>query len=171
MMRYNRIKEFDTTNGVGIRVSLWTQGCSKRCLNCFNKETWDFNNGHEMTVETINHIIDLLSDRHLIKRDFSVLGGEPLEKVNIPLLTELLQRIKNQLPDVNVWIWTSKQFNEIKNLELLKYIDVLIDGEFKTELYSPKLRFRGSSNQSIIDVKESLKQNKKILAKQYYESE
>lgn len=162
-MRYNKIKEFDTTNGVGIRVTLWTQGCSKRCPNCFNKETWNFNSGYEMTEETINHIISLLSNRELVKRDFSVLGGEPLESVNIPLLTLMLQRIKTQLPDVKIWIWTSRHFEEVKNLDLIKYVDVLIDGEFIQDLYSPRLNFRGSSNQRIIDVQMSLAKNEIIL--------
>lgn len=155
-MRYNQIKEYDVANGEGVRVSLWTQGCSTRCPNCFNKNTWDFNCGHEFTKETISYIKTLLANRTYTKRDFSVLGGEPLERVNLPMLTQLLKEIKEDLPDVNIWLWTSKSFEDVKELELMQFIDVLVDGKFEQELYSPLLRFRGSSNQRVIDIKKSL---------------
>ena len=162
-MRYNQIKEYDTVNGIGIRVSLWTQGCSTRCENCFNKETWDFTCGQEFTEETIQYIKELLKDGKFVKRDFSVLGGEPLELVNIPMLSKLLKEIKQDLPHVSIWVWTSKLFEDVKHLELFQFVDVLIDGKFEQDLYSPKLKFRGSSNQRIIRVQESLTKGEIVL--------
>jgi len=162
-MRYNRIKEFDTTNGTGIRVSLWVQGCSKRCPHCFNKETWDFKLGKPFTEDTIDYIIALLKDNNFVKRDLSILGGEPLELVNIPLLTKLVKRVKTELPTVKIWLWSNKQAEEVKLLELSQYLDVLVDGEFVQELYNPKLNYRGSSNQRIIDIQQSLAKGEVVL--------
>jgi len=162
-MRYNQIKEYDVANGEGVRISLWTQGCSTRCPNCFNKDTWDFNCGHEFTKETIEHVKSLLKDRTFVKRDLSILGGEPLEVVNIPMLTMLLREVKKEIADVSVWLWTSKSFEDVREMEMFKYIDVLIDGKFEQELYSPRLNFRGSSNQRIIKIQESLQENKIVL--------
>ena len=162
-MRYNRIKEFDTTNGTGIRISLWVQGCSRRCPYCFNKETWDFNSGKTFTQDTVDYIVNLLKDDSFIKRDLSILGGEPLELINIVPLTNLLKKVKSELPSVEIWLWTNKLYEEVQSLELCQYLDVLIDGAFEQELYNPKLNFRGSSNQRIIDVQESLKQKETIL--------
>lgn len=162
-MRYNQIKEYDTANGEGVRVTLWTQGCSVRCKNCFNKETWDFACGQEFTEETIQYIKKLLKDDKFVKRGFSILGGEPLELVNIPMLTKLLKEIKQDIPDVNIWMWTSKQFESVRELELIQFIDVLVDGKFEQDLYSPMLRFRGSSNQRVIDIKQSLEKGEIVL--------
>jgi len=162
-MRYNRIKEFDTTNGTGIRISLWVQGCSRRCPYCFNKETWDFNSGKAFTQDTVDYIVNLLKDDSFIKRDLSILGGEPLELINIVPLTNLLKKVKSEFPSVEIWLWTNKLYEEVQSLELCQYLDVLIDGAFEQELYNPKLNFRGSSNQRIIDVQESLKQKETIL--------
>lgn len=164
-MRYNRIKELDISNGTGVRVSLWVQGCSKRCPQCFNKETWDFNGGLPFTEDTINYILNLLKDKSFVKRDLSILGGEPLEPINIPLLTKLLKSVKKELPDVQIWLWSNKKYEEIITLELINYLDVLVDGEFVQELYSPKLNFRGSSNQRIIKVQESLTKGEVVLHK------
>lgn len=162
-MRYNRIKEFDTTNGTGIRISLWVQGCSRRCPHCFNKETWDFNSGKTFTQDTVDYIVNLLKDDSFIKRDLSILGGEPLELINIVPLTNLLKKVKSEFPSVEIWLWTNKLYEEVQSLELCQYLDVLIDGAFEQELYNPKLNFRGSSNQRIIDVQESLAKGEVVI--------
>ena len=162
-MRYSQIKPYDTTNGEGVRVSLWTQGCSVRCPHCFNEITWDFKGGIEFTEETANQIKDLLRDRQFVKRDFSVLGGEPLEKVNIKPLTKLLMEIKEEFPDVSIWIWTSHLFEEVCELDLMNYVDVMVDGRFEIVKRDKRLKWRGSSNQRVIDVPASLKKEKIVL--------
>lgn len=154
-MKYAEIKEFDVANGPGIRVSLWTQGCSHRCPNCFNKETWDFCKGKEFTYEQIEEIKNLLKSSP-IKKDFSILGGDPLEKPNLPMLEILLEELKTEFPTLNIWLWTGYTWDEIKHLDLMKYIDVVVDGKFIEELKDLRLKFRGSSNQRIIDVQKSL---------------
>ena len=161
-MRYNVIRKMDISNGPGERVSIFMQGCQFHCKNCFNPETWDFKGGQEFTDDTINKVLDL-SDKDEIK-GLSILGGEPMNPVNIEGTTKLAKAFKEKYPNKNIWMWTGYNFEkDLKDKEVLKYIDVLVDGTYKDELHSPILKWKGSSNQRVIDLKKSLKENKTVI--------
>lgn len=166
-MRYSAIKTCDIHNGDGLRVSLWTQGCNGYCgLKCHNQEAWDKTKGKEFTEEEYNMIVtELLKGQNL-----SIIGGEPLEEYNLKDLILFLKQIKKDIPSLNIWLWTHFKWEEIKDLELLQYLNIIIDGMYIDKLncdyrktYIESDKWRGSSNQRIIDVQESLKQNKIIL--------
>ena len=163
-MRYNKIRKMDISNGPGIRVSIFMQGCTFHCKNCFNSETWDFNKGIEFTDETINTVLELCSNSHVT--GLSILGGEPLHEKNILGTTKLSKLFKEKYPDKSLWIWTGNLFEDIKEKEVLNYIDVLVDGRYEDELHDFRLKWCGSSNQRVIDVKKSLKRNKVVLYKE-----
>lgn len=156
-MKYAQIREMDVTNGSGIGVALFTQGCPYHCKNCFNPETWDFDKGIDWTEETENNIIELLKPEYITR--LSILGGEPLIERNIAPLTALLKRVKSIYPDKQVWLYTGGNFEVLEGLyeEIFQYIDILIDGRYIDDLRDYKLKWRGSSNQRIIDIQESLK--------------
>lgn len=157
-MRYNKIRKMDISNGPGIRVSIFMQGCTFNCKNCFNKETHDFNGGKEFTDETIDKVIELSKPDYIV--GLSILGGEPLHPKNIEGTTKLAKKFKSVYPDKNIWVWSGFLFDKnIINFEILNYIDVLVDGVYKDELHDFTLKYRGSSNQRVIDVKKSLKTN------------
>ena len=161
-MNYNLIRKMDISNGPGVRVSVFMQGCSFHCPNCFNKETWDFEGGKEFTQDTIDEVINLCKQGHV--KGLSILGGEPMHPKNIEATTKLAKEFKEKCPDKNVWVWSGFKFDEeLKDKEALKYIDVLVDGQYKDELFNPTLKWRGSSNQRVIDVQKSLKENKTVL--------
>ena len=134
------------------------QGCSFHCKNCFNQETWDFEGGQEFTDDTINKVLDLSNTPEI--KGLSILGGEPMHPTNIEGTTKLAKAFKEKYPEKNIWAWTGFKYEEIKNNDVFNYIDVLVDGQYKDELHSPTLKWRGSSNQRVIDIKESKKQNK-----------
>jgi anaerobic ribonucleoside-triphosphate reductase activating protein len=158
-MRYNKIRKMDISNGPGIRVSIFMQGCTFHCKNCFNKETWDFKSGKEFTDDTINRIIELCNNKNI--QGLSILGGEPLHPWNIKGTTKLAKTFKEKYPDKNLWIWSGFLFEQLKDKDIFKYVDVLVDGQYKDELHNPTLKYCGSSNQRVIDIKETLK-NKEI---------
>ena len=162
-MKYAQIRQMDISNGLGIGVSLYTQGCPYHCKNCFNPETWDFEAGQEWSQEQEDLVIKLLEPQY-IKR-LTILGGEPLVERNIKPLERLLQRVRLTYPDKVIWLYTGGLFeNEsAKHPEIFKYIDVLVDGRFVDELKDLTLAFKGSSNQRIIDVQKSLIYKKVIL--------
>ena len=161
-MNYADIKEVDIQDGEGVRVSLYVSGCHFHCKGCHNKEAWDFNYGKKFTDETIDRIINLLDKDYIT--GLSLLGGEPLEPVNQQGLVELTNRVKEKFPNKTIWSWTGFLFDrDLKDKEVMKYIDVLVDGQYKDELHDFRLKYRGSSNQRVINVKESLKQKKTIL--------
>ena len=163
-MRYNKIRKMDISNGPGVRVSIFMQGCPFHCKDCFNPETHDFRGGKEFNKETIERVLELCEKDYI--KGLSILGGEPMHPKNIDGTKELAKEFKNKYPDKTIWIWTGFLFEDLKDAEALNYIDFLVDGQFKDELYDPTLEFRGSSNQRIIDVKKSLKKDKVILRKE-----
>jgi anaerobic ribonucleoside-triphosphate reductase activating protein len=162
-MRYNLIRKMDIADGPGVRVSIFMQGCSFHCKNCFNTETWDFNGGKEFTKDTIKEVLDLCGQGHI--KGLSILGGEPLHPNNIEGTTMLAKAFKEKYPEKNLWVWSGFRFDEdLQGKEVLNYIDVLVDGQYKDELHDFTLKWRGSSNQRVIDVQKSLKENKIVKA-------
>ena len=161
-MRYHKIRKMDISDGPGVRVSIFMQGCTFNCKNCFNPETHDFCGGKEFTDETINRVLELCEKDHIV--GLSILGGEPMHPKNIEGTTKLAKAFKEKFPNKTIWSWTGFLFDrDLKDKEVMKYIDVLVDGQYKDELHDFRLKYRGSSNQRVIDVKESLKQNKTVL--------
>ena len=161
-MRYNKIRKMDISNGPGVRVSIFMQGCTFNCKNCFNPETHDFKGGREFGDDTIEKVLDLCSLDHIV--GLSILGGEPMHPKNIEGTTKLAKTFKERYPDKTIWVWSGFLFDrDLKDKEVLKYIDVLVDGQFKDELHNPKLKYCGSSNQRVIDVKKSLLKDEIIL--------
>ena len=160
-MRYNLIRKMDISNGPGVRVSIFMQGCAFHCKNCFNPETWDFNGGKEFNEKTIEEVLDLCKESHI--KGLSILGGEPMHPNNIEGTTKLAKAFKEKYPEKTLWVWSGFLFDkDLKDKEVLKYVDVLVDGQYVDELHDFTLNWRGSSNQRVIDVKKSLKENKVI---------
>ena len=161
-MRYNKIRKMDISNGPGVRVSIFMQGCAFNCKNCFNPETHDFNGGKEFTENTINRVLELCDNENV--EGLSILGGEPMHPKNIEATTKLSKAFKEKFPNKNIWAWSGFSFDkDLKDKEVLNYIDVLVDGQYTDELKNPSLKWKGSSNQRVIDVQKSLKENKIIL--------
>lgn len=162
-MRYAKIRKLDVTNGPGIRTTLFVSGCTHNCEGCFNKEQQDFNYGNEFTKETENEFIEYTKSRQI--KGVNILGGEPMQQTKDDSLLNLLKRIKIET-NKPIWLWSGYKFEEIiiepKMLELLKQVDVLIDGKFEIEKRDLMLKYRGSENQRVIDVKKSLEQDRVI---------
>ncbi len=163
-MNYANIKKHDVANGTGVRVSLFVSGCTHRCKGCFNAEAWDFSYGKPYTAETEEEILAALGKSYIA--GLSLLGGEPFEPCNQRALLPLLRRSRERFPQKDVWCYSGytldtdlaaggRAYCEATD-EMLSLIDVLVDGEFVEEKKDLKLRFRGSSNQRIIDVKRTL---------------
>ena len=161
-MKYNVIRKMDISNGPGIRVSIFMQGCEFHCKNCFNSETWDFNGGKEFNDDTIEEVLDLCKQSHV--KGLSILGGEPLHPKNIEGTTKLAKSFKEEFPEKTLWVWSGFKFDEVlKNKEIMKYVDVLVDGQYIDEQHNPTLKWKGSANQRVIDVQKSLKENDIVL--------
>lgn len=170
-MNYAEIKTCDIANGPGVRVTLFVSGCTHRCQNCFNEETWDFHYGKPFTAETENMLLSALRPAYI--KGLTLLGGEPLEYSNQQGLLPFVRRLKKELPEKDIWCYTGYTFETDvlgrmcvegkETKELLSYFDVLVDGEFVQELKNLGLRFRGSSNQRIIRVQESLREGRTVL--------
>ena len=160
-MRYNKIRKMDISNGPEVRVSIFLQGCAFHCEECFNPETWDFDGGREFTDKTIEKVLELCKPDYI--KGLTILGGEPMHPRNIDGTIKLAKAFKEMYPNKNLWCWTGYTFETIINKEILEYADVLVDGQFKIKLFDPRLKWRGSSNQRVIDVKKSLKENKVVL--------
>ena len=148
-MKYNVIRKMDISNGPGVRVSIFMQGCEFHCKNCFNPETWNFEAGKDFDEHTIDETLELCSESHI--KGLSILGGEPMHPKNIEATTKLAKAFKEKYPN-----------KDLKDKEVMKYVDVLVDGRYVDELHNPKLKWRGSENQRVIDVQQSLKENKVI---------
>lgn len=170
-MYYSEVKECDIANGPGVRVTLFVSGCTHHCKGCFNEMTWDFQYGREFTEEDIDKLIKLLEPSYVA--GLTLLGGEPMEYRNQQGLLLLLRKVKEAYPDKTIWCYTGYLYEKdiLENFcgkweetrEMLSYLDVIVDGEFVEELKDISLRFRGSSNQRIIDVKKSRETGKVVL--------
>ena len=161
-MKYNKIRKMDISDGPGVRVSIFMQGCTFNCKNCFNKETHDFNQGKEFDENTINRVLELCENENI--EGLSILGGEPMHPKNIDGTTKLAKAFKQKFPDKNLWMWSGFLFDkDLKYKDVMKYVDVLVDGQYVDELHNPTLKWRGSSNQRVIDVQESMRQNRNVL--------
>lgn len=148
MGRYASIRKMDISNGAGVGVAYFCQGCPPpHCQGCFNPETWNFDGGKEFTDETINTIINLANKEYISR--LSILGGECLCEENINDSTKLATKFKEIYPDKKIWLWTRYLFEDIKYKDILNYIDYLVDGKYIAELRDYKLKYRGSSNQQI----------------------
>lgn len=162
-MRFNKIRKMDISNGPGVRVSVFTQGCDFHCENCFNPETHDFKGGKEFTENVLEQVLDLC-DKDFIE-GLSILGGDPLHPKNREGTTLLVKKFKERFPKKSVWVWTGFLFEQLKNEEIMNYIDVLVDGQYVDKLHDPTLRFCGSSNQRVIDIPNTLKKKEIVLSK------
>ena len=160
-MKYLKISNFDTANGLGIGNVLWVSGCSHHCPQCHNPQTWDKNAGEEFTEEVLDNLLDELK-RPFIKR-LTLSGGDPLFLGNRDEITNVVRKVKKNFPNIKIWCYTGYLWEEVKDLPCMDFIDVLVDGEFKVELRDITLPFCGSSNQRIINVKESLKKGCVVL--------
>ena len=158
-MKYNIVRKMDISNGPGVRVSVFMQGCEFHCKNCFNPETWSFENGKDFTQGTIDEVLNLCNQDYI--KGLSILGGEPMHPKNIDGTTKLAKAFKEKYPNKNLWVWSGFKFDEdLKDKEVMKYVDVLVDGRYVDEMHNPNLKWRGSSNQRVIDVQKSLKDKK-----------
>lgn len=151
-MNYGRINKTDIANGPGVRVSLFVSGCRNRCKGCFNPETWDFNYGEKFTGSVFGEICEAMEPDYI--SGLSILGGDPMEPENINMIKTVARGIKDCFPDKTIWIYTgyTYEYVSLKYPEILDYIDVLVDGPFIESKKDISLKFRGSSNQRIIDI-------------------
>ena len=154
-MYYSGIIKCDSGNGPGFRVTLFVSGCRNRCPGCFNPETWDFRYGKEFTSETMLEILRLLDNDNI--DGLSILGGDPFEPENRQAVEDICFMVKLLKPDKTIWCWTGYNWEDLKDLEIMRYIDVLVDGPFMQELKDLRLSYCGSSNQRVIDIQESNK--------------
>ena len=165
-MRYNKIRKMDISNGPGIRVSIFFQGCHFHCKGCFNAETWDFSGGKEFNDDVIKIVLDLCNNDYI--SGLSILGGEPMHPDNISGTTKLAKDFKEKYPNKTIWAWSGYLFDEYVNRqEIINYLDVLVDGKFDITKTSSDLKYKGSSNQRVIDVKKSLEKGEVVLFEDY----
>ena len=177
-MRYASIRKMDISNGEGLGVALFVQGCHFHCKNCFNKETWDFNGGKELTTWDVLELLRPLTNPQYTR--LSILGGEPLTKENIEGVSAICKFVKEFIPDKKIWLYTGNKAEDIGldlhylnsnslanycRKEILPYIDVLVDGQYVDELKDMSYPWAGSTNQRVIDVQKSLERNVVVLWK------
>lgn len=150
-MNYHRYYSVDVVNGPGTRCSLFVAGCVHQCRGCYNQSTWSLNSGFVFTQELEDQIIDDLQDVNIKRQGLSLSGGDPLHPQNVATILKLVQRVKLECHNKDIWLWTGYLLSELTNEQqaVLPYLDVLIDGKFEQKLADPKLIWRGSSNQII----------------------
>ena len=156
-MRYNTIRQLDIANGKGCRVSLFVQGCSFNCPGCFNTVARDFEGGKEFTDQTMDLLLELAKPDHI--SGLSILGGEPLHPKNRTDVLNLVKKFKEKYPNKTVWLWTGYLWEEVASDLVDSGVDVVVDGRFVEDLKDLRLKYRGSSNQRVIDVQASFKNN------------
>ncbi|MBP3890914.1 MAG: anaerobic ribonucleoside-triphosphate reductase activating protein [Solobacterium sp.] len=167
-MYYGNIKKFDVADGEGVRVTLFVSGCRIHCEGCFQAQTQDFKYGKPYTKETEEEVLEALKDEHI--EGLTILGGEPFEPENQEVIVTLLKRVREELPDKDIWCWTGYVYDQDlieggkKHTpytdEMLSYIDILVDGPFMIQKRNLALSFRGSENQRVLNLKETIKQGK-----------
>lgn len=164
-MNYADYKKHDFLNGIGLRNSLFVSGCNHACKGCFNASAWNFNFGQPFTQETEDMIIRDLNNKDIHVKGLSLLGGEPFEHPK--RLAQLLKRVREECEGKDIWCWSGYTFEELikdsEKLEMLRYIDVLVDGKFELDKRDLTLKFRGSSNQRIIDLNKSIDKSVTVL--------
>ena len=162
MANYGNIKYCDIANGLGIRTSVFISGCTHRCKNCFNPETWDFNYGEPLTSDVFIKIINSADPSYV--DGITLLGGDPLcGEDNQVASHSLCHMFKSKHPNKTIWLYTGYLYEQVKDLPVMEHVDVLVDGPFIEEKKNLMLKFRGSENQRLIDVKETRKQGKIVL--------
>ena len=160
-MNYGKIKPVDVANGEGIRVSLFVSGCPHHCKGCFNAELWNYAAGEPFDIPQILKVMELCSKDYI--SGLSLLGGEPLDPKNLSVMTLLCQVFKRKFPNKTIWCYTGYEWENVKHLYIMDWVDVLVDGQFVQELADPRLKFRGSSNQRLINVPASLLEERIVL--------
>lgn len=160
-MNYGRINYNDIANGPGVRVSFFVSGCRNRCKGCFNPETWNFNHGEEFNLSTFIEIDNALNRDYI--EGLTILGGDPFEPENIEMITGMCEFYKSNNPLKSIWVYTGYLYEDLKDLEIMDYIDVLVDGPFIESKKDISLQFRGSGNQRIIDIKKTKKAGEVVL--------
>lgn len=160
-MNYHNITHDDMLNGEGLRVVLWVSGCSHHCKNCQNPETWDKNSGIKFDTDAVKEIEEELNKEYI--SGITLSGGDPLYIGNREIVTKLCKYIKSKYPNKTIWVYTGYRYEEIHNLDVLNCIDVLVDGEYQEENRDIDLKWCGSTNQRIIDMKSSREQHCIIL--------
>ena len=160
-MRYHNITTDDMLNGDGLRTVLWVAGCNHHCEGCQNPITWDINGGIPFDEEAENELFQKLAPDYISGLTFS--GGDPLHPQNRAEITRLAKKSRELFPKKDIWLYTGYTFDDVKELEIMQYIDVIVDGEFKKELLDEKLHWKGSANQRVIEVPETLKVGRIVL--------
>lgn len=160
-MNYHKIEKTSIANGIGIRVVLWVSGCSLHCKGCHNPETWSLCSGKLFDEEAKKELFEALDKSYIQGITFS--GGHPLENENISEVYSLCKEIKEKFPTKDIWLYTGWLFEDVNSYLVMKYIDVLVDGKYIDEQRDLTLKWRGSRNQRVIDVKKSFKENKIVL--------
>ena len=160
-MNYSVIRPLDIANGPGIRVSIFVSGCRNRCPGCFNPETWNFTYGQQFTSETMSELLWALKDPNIA--GLSILGGDPFEMENCETVYHICKKVKERFPDKTIWCWTGYSLDDVWEEKALRYIDVLVDGRFEQDKKDLRLKWRGSSNQRVIDIRETFMTGEVVL--------
>ena len=163
-MNYAALKKYDIANGPGVRVSLFVSGCRRGCKGCFNKDAWDFNYGEKFTQETLCELIEALDSEHI--QGLSILGGDPFEPENRSTVEDICEKVRAWRPDKDIWVWTGYDYEQLKDSSVMWNIDVLVDGRFEEDKKDLRLKWRGSSNQRVIDVRASRRSGEVVLAEE-----
>lgn len=161
-MRYHNITKDDMLNGDGLRVVLWVAGCEHRCHNCQNPITWDINGGLDFDESAKKEIFDELDKDYI--SGITLSGGDPLHTLNRKDTGALIEEIAHRFPNKTIWVYSGYEWQDVKDLPFMKYVDILVDGEFVEKMKDNRIPWRGSSNQKVIDVKKSLEIGKLVLA-------
>ena len=163
-MHYSAINKLDMANGPGWRVSLFVSGCRNRCKGCFNPETWDFKYGKVFDIEALHELLRALDNPNVT--GLSILGGDPFEPENRAVVEEICEKVRAWRPDRDIWVWTGYDYEKLKDSSVMWNIDFLVDGKFEEDKKDLRLKWRGSSNQRVIDVRASRRAGEVVLAEE-----